>query len=158
METAARSMRRSPRTRKFPTLGQSRKMKQKSTRSEFNKFISSSGSEISSSSSQSFEDRTIRLECFGDCGSKMNNLLTTQTNLNIFTKYEKTPRQEDVERGRAPKDYYRVFGIEILKCQTEQKMEFEFEQKFVELFVDNMKRKSRTNMGLRKKKKQIKCH
>ena len=49
-----------------------------------------------------FQDKKIRLECLGDCGSKIMAFFLHETNLKNFTKYP-CPRFHCIASGRGPK-------------------------------------------------------
>ena len=73
----------------------------------------------SKSRPNAFQDQKLKLDCIGHCGSKLMNLLLTQTNLK-YLKHEKLPRLFDVSYGRLSKRYYEKLSF----ISTESEGEF----------------------------------
>ena len=117
---------------------------------EMNKFIATSADEIQS---PSFQDTQIRLTCKGDCGSRINKMLISNTNLQIYNKSSLlSPRSEEVKRGKADKIFYTFVGWDVdeSKLQENREKEARVENEFVELVAENMKSEGRCFMGSEK--------
>ena len=116
---------------------------------EMNKFIATSADEIQS---PSFQDTQIRLACKGDCGSRINEMLISNTNLQIYKRSSLlSPRSEEVKRGKADKIFYTFVGWDVdeSKLQENAEKEARVENEFVELVVERMKSEATCLMGSR---------
>ena len=66
-----------------------------------------------------FQDLNFKLGCLGDCGSKLNQLLLEQTNLNYFKHCDKLPRNEDVVAGKASKKCYQKLKFKTMQDEKQ---------------------------------------
>ena len=66
-----------------------------------------------------FEDTRIRLPCVGNCKSKINTLLLTDTNLQNFQSFgNRLPREVFMINGKGPKELYEKLSF---ACESDEK-------------------------------------
>ena len=66
-----------------------------------------------------FQDLNILLPCFGDCGSKLNKLLLSCTNLKYFKNCHKIERMEDVIDGKGSRECYEKLNFETVEDEKQ---------------------------------------
>ena len=76
------------------------------------------------------DDQRIKLRCFGDCGSEINRILTSETNLKVFKQCEQPPRLLDIRCGKELRKYF-----EKLKFQRNPHT---METKVCKLMIEHM--------------------
>ena len=104
----------------------------------FNKYVDDSV-EQTQSNSKKFEDSDISLCCYGDCGSNVNKLLISKTNLEIYETFGKPPRIVDIACGKAPGVFYQKLSFDEDYGYKPRKNEEEFYRMFIQHIKDTTK-------------------
>ena len=95
-------------------------------------------SPTSSSETRQFQDRKVKLNCLGDCGSKLMIFLLNETNLRMF-KILPAPRRYDIDNLKGRKEFFEGLKFDVNSSAADVDrpdiVSSDAEDQFSELFI-----------------------